>query len=177
MSMWTSSFGFRLLAPTVVVTLMAIVWAPVALAATISYDDTVGETRSRSDIKRVVVEHQRRENRLSVKARLTKVVYGVEFAVYLDTRRRNSGPEWKISGYADSEWGILKIKGWRDKGRPGPVCGRARYSKSTDAPVARVRIPTKCVKIRSSVRVAVAMVDSRNGTDWVPRRRSFLPPV
>ncbi|MEO8107219.1 MAG: hypothetical protein ABI720_07855 [Actinomycetes bacterium] len=148
-----------------------------AQAATVSYDDKVGDTSSRSDIKKVVVDHQGKKNRLTVKVRLTKVVYGVEFVTYLDTRRKNRGPEWKISGYADSEWGILKVKGWKDKGTPGPICGRMSYSKSTDVPVARVRIPTKCLKMRRSVRVSVAMNDPKNGADWVPRRKTFLPAV
>jgi hypothetical protein len=169
--------GLRLLGCMLLTAAAVVSWAPVALGDSISYDDRVGETTSRSDIKRVVVDHRHQKERLSVRARLTKVVYGVEFAVYLDTRRKNKGPEWKIWAYADSEWGILKVRGWNDQGRQGPVCGRASYTKSTDSVVARVTIPTKCLRIRSSVRVAVATIDPRNGTDWVPHRKTFLPPV
>ena len=143
----------------------------VALAAAVTINDARGDTNSRIDIRKVVVRHT--DDRLKVKARLNKVVYGVEFAAFLDTRRENPGPEWKLSGYADSEWGITRVKGWNDTGTPGPACGRARFSKDSDPPVAWFRVPNDCLNIRDKVRVSVAMKDPGHGVDWVPARREF----
>lgn len=143
----------------------------VAHAATISIDDDSGDTGSRSDIRKVVVEHT--DDRLQVKTRLNEVIIGVEYAVFIDTRRRNRGPEWLISAYPDSEWVILRVSGWNDNGEPGPQCGRARYSLESDPAVAKVRLPTRCLSMGDDVRVAVRMRDGGNGVDWAPARQEF----
>ena len=89
----------------------------VAQAATIRIGDDSGDTASRSDIEKVVAEHAK--NRLRIKTRLDEIVVGVEYAVYIDTRRNNAGPEWLISAYPDSEWVILRVAGWKDKASRG----------------------------------------------------------
>ena len=152
---------------------MVLIVAPIGMAqaATISIDDDSGDTGSRSDIRKVVVEHT--NTKLLVKARLDEVVVGVEYAVFIDTRRNNPGPEWLISAYPDSEWVIMRVSGWDDNGEPGPQCGRARYSLESDPAVAKVRLPTSCLGMRDRVRVAVRMHDGGNGVDWAPARRDF----
>lgn len=149
--------------------------APAAWAGTVTFDDEVGDTHSRSDIKRVVVEHLHSDDRLKVTTRLSKVVYGVELAIYIDSRRRNAGPEWKISAYADSEWALLRVGGWRDDGVNRETCGRVSYSKQTDHPVARATLPSSCLRLHRDVRVAVLIHDSGHGKDWAPAERTFLP--
>lgn len=149
--------------------------APTAWAGTVSFDDEVGDTGSRSDIRRVVVEHVHTADRLRVVTRLSKVVYGAELAIYIDSRRRNAGPEWKISAYADSEWALLRVDGWRDDGIPGPTCGRVSYSMDTDRPVAKATVPASCIRLHRDVRVSVLVRDVGHGRDWAPDTRRFLP--
>lgn len=149
--------------------------APAAWAGTVSYDDDVGDTGSRSDIRRVVVEHVHTADRLTVTTRLTKVVYGAELAIFIDSRPRNAGPEWKISAYADSEWALMRVDGWRDDGMPGPTCGRVSYSMDTDHPVARATLPSSCIRLHRDVRVSVLVHDAGHGRDWAPDTRRFLP--
>ena len=163
----------KLRSVAIVALALVLIGAPIGMAhaATISIDDDSGDTGSRSDIRKVVVEHT--NAKLRVKTRLDEVVVGVEYAVYIDTRRANRGPEWLISAYPDSEWVILRVSGWNDDGEPGPQCGRARYSLESDPAVAKVRLPTRCLAMRDRVRVAVRMHDAGNGVDWAPARRDF----
>jgi len=152
---------------------MVLVVAPIGMAhaATILIGDDQGDTASRSDIHKVVVEHTKK--RLRIKTRLDEVVVGVEYAVYIDTRRNNAGPEWLISAYPDSEWVILRVAGWKDQGEQGPSCGRARYSLDSDPAVAKVRVPSRCLNLGKRVRVSVRMHDGGHGVDWAPARRDF----
>jgi len=68
---------------TVVSLAMVLVVAPIGMAhaATILIGDDQGDTASRSDIHKVVVEHTKK--RLRIKTRLDEVVVGVEYAVYI----------------------------------------------------------------------------------------------
>ena len=152
---------------------LVLVVAPLGMAqaATIRIGDDSGDSASRSDIETVVVEHTKKK--LRIKTRLDEVVIGVEYAVYIDTRRNNAGPEWLISAYPDSEWAILRVAGWKDSGRPGPQCGRARYSLDSDPAVAKVRVPSRCLNLGKRVRVSVRMHDGGHGVDWAPARRDF----
>jgi hypothetical protein len=169
---WTMRRSMLAVAMTGVLSLVA---APAAWAGTVSFDDEVGDTGSRSDITRVVVEHVHTADRLRVTTRLTKVVYGAELAIFIDSRPRNAGPEWKISAYADSEWALLRVDSWRDDGMPGPTCGRVSYSMDADPPVARATFPSSCIRLHRDVRVSVLVHDAGHGRDWAPDTRRFLP--
>lgn len=154
---------------------LGVLAAPTAWAGTVSFDDEVGDTGSRSDIRRVVVEHVHTADRLRVTTRLSKVVYGAELAIFIDSRPANAGPEWKISAYADSEWALLRVDSWRDDGMPGPTCGRVSYSRDTDRPIARATLPSSCIRLHRDVRVSVLVHDAGHGRDWAPDVRRFLP--
>lgn len=154
---------------------LTLVATPAALAGRVTFNDEVGDTTSRSDIRRVVVEHVHTADRLRVATRLSEVVIGVELAVFIDSRPQNAGPEWKISAYPDSEWALLRVDSWRDDGMAGPTCGRVSYSLDTDRPVARVILPSSCLRLHRDVRVSVLVRDAGHGRDWAPHARHFLP--
>lgn len=156
---------------------LALVATPAAMAGTVSFNDEVGDTASRSDIRRVVAEHVHTADRLRVTTRLSEVVIGVELAVFIDSRPRNAGPEWKVSAYPDSEWALLRVDGWRDDGIPVRTCGRVSYGLDADRPVARATLPSSCLRLHRDVRVSVRVRDAGHGRDWAPAPRRLLPAV
>lgn len=167
--------GLLVTAGAVTLMLATAATAATAWAGTVSVTDPVGDTGSRSDIRRVTVEHVHTADRLRIITGLSRIVIGVELDVYLDTRRAHPGPEWKVAALPDSEWALLRVRDWRDAGTVGPVCGRVRYSTSSVHPVARVSLPSSCLDLHRDVKVSVLAVDPGHGRDWAPARRTFLP--
>lgn len=169
----------RQVASGVIVGLLSVTLLPIgaANAAERRFDDPTGDTMGRSDIRWVQVSNSRTKNFLKVRVRLNRVVYGVEFATFVDTNRANPGPEWKMSGYADSEWGLARVRNWRDDGEERVCRGSARYSKGTDRPIAVWKSSRRCLGLHGKARVAVRLQDQGRGTDWAPAMKTFLPGV
>lgn len=167
----------RLLLVTTLAALAAATTVTTAWAGTVSVTDPAGDTGSRSDIRRVTVEHMHATDRLRIATKLTKVVLGVELDIYIDSRPQNAGPEWKILAYPDSEWVLRRVSGWNDHGVNKTTCGRVRYSVDTERPVAVAGLPAGCLNLHRDVAVSVRIHDVGHGNDWAPSRRTFLPAV
>lgn len=162
-----------------VATALVVVLLPAApaVAAEHRFTDPVGETASRSDIRWVRVANSRDQNRIRVRVGMSRVVYGVEWTTYLNTKLSDPGPEWKMSGYADSEWVLYRVDSWRDDGRQRNCPGSASYSQSSARPIASWTSSRSCLGIRGKARVSVRLKDVGHGIDWAPTAREFFPGV
>ncbi|MEO8328923.1 MAG: hypothetical protein ABI586_02855 [Candidatus Nanopelagicales bacterium] len=136
------------------------------------FSDAVGDTQSRSDVRWVKIRHSKVDNRLHVRTKLDQVVTGVEWTVYLDSRRHNPGPEWAMTAYPDSEWVLNKVDKWDDKGTATDCAGSVHFSTSTK-PVARWSNKRSCLDLNRYVRVSVRIHDTGHGIDWAPARRGY----
>lgn len=98
---------------------------------------------------------------------------------YVDTRRRNPGPEFSMGGPIgfDGDYGLVPIRGWGDTGRP-KSCHGLRYHVSYKHNRVRTAIPRKCLG-RHVKKIRVAVLSARSGgrNDWAPRRHHFYPAV
>lgn len=164
---------------TAMAAVCALVLLPItpASAQVVRFDDAVGDTHARSDIKWVQVTNSRHRDLFKVRVRLDRVRYGVGLVVYVDRRLKNPGPELRMVAFADSEWQLHRVNKWGQRGRMIDTCGAVRYSKSTPRPIATWKASRSCLELRPRVRVAVKIADRGHGKDWAPDRRRFFPPV
>lgn len=108
-------------------------------------------------------------------------------ALFIDTRRRNPGPEYRVTSAQD--FAMHRVNGWRDEGRyvdPTSCGGRraidVRYARSGGRAVNRIVVSFRrqCVRDPQAIRVAshTGVYGShlqRRGQDWAADRRDFLP--
>lgn len=167
----------RILAATAVVVSAALLPIAPAAASTRSFPDAVGDSGASSDIRWVKVTNSLAQNRFAVKVGLDQVDYDVALVVYVDLRRRNPGPELRMSANADSEWAMFAVNRWGQRGTQTASCGRVSYSKSTARPVATWHASRGCLGVGARVRVAAKLVEHGVGVDWAPARRTFFPAV
>jgi hypothetical protein len=147
-----------------------------ASAEQVTFDDAVGDTNSRSDVRWVEVMHSNKRDRFQVRVRLDQVRYGVELVVYVDRRRGNPGPELRMVALADSEWALYRVVRWGQRGTRIDTCGRVSYSPAA-GDVARWRSSRTCLDLGPQVRVAVKVRDDGYGVDWAPQKYRFFPAV
>jgi hypothetical protein len=147
-----------------------------AAAATQLFPDDTGDTASRSDIGWVEVGNNHRRDRFALRVGLSRVVYGASLTVWVDSRPRNAGPEFRMVAHADSEWQLYRVDRWGQRGAPTDTCGQVRYSKATPQ-LASWRTTRTCLDVRRGVRVAVRVRDAGHGVDWAPARRHFFDRV
>jgi NMD protein affecting ribosome stability and mRNA decay len=116
---------------------------------------------------------------------LSKVIVGVRqgnirngdlIRVYFDTRPRDPGPEFAVTGTYGSEYGMSRMETWTSRRQFIPwECG---YRMRGDAAVGHTRIvvPRRCLDGPSRVRVAVLVQRGYppTSTDWAKARRSWL---
>ena len=165
----------RLITLALALTLTAVfAFAAAAAAGVLVVHDLIGDNTSRSDIRRVVINNSAARDRFVVRVRLDQVVYGADLNVYVDIRRDNPGPEWRMAAAADSEWSLYRVDAFGQLGTLAKSCGRVSFSKD-GPPAANWRAPRACLKVGHAVRVSVLVKDPGHGSDWSLDRRVFSP--
>ena len=141
------------------------------------FTDPRNDTASSVDIWSVKVDNSsRHRNKIIVVVQQDSVGPGDSIEIYLDTRPRDRGPEFSLSAFVASEYGMRRMETWRNYGRV--VSTRCGYQLKIDEGTDRSRavIPRRCVGKPGKIRVAVKaergfQVTSR---DWAKARRTWL---
>jgi hypothetical protein len=141
------------------------------------FTDPRGDTASSVDIWSVKVDNSsRHRDKIIVVVQQDSIGAGDSVEIYLDTRPRDRGPEFSLSGFVASEYGMSRMETWRNYGRlVSTRCGyELKIDESTDR--SRAVIPRRCVANPGKIRVAVKAergfeVTSR---DWAKARRTWL---
>jgi len=135
----------------------------------------------KADIQRVRVVHQARVRVLVHHRDLTR--QGKKgAAVFLDTDRRDRGPEYAFVGgiFEGTDYALLKVKGWNTRDGRRVNCQhdlQLRYARE----VSEFRIGRGCLGRPAAVRVAVRVTAERVGggwaNDWLKGRRHLTRAV
>lgn len=138
--------------------------------------DDAGDVSSSVDILRVRVDNgSTRPGQIRVRITHDDLVIGDEITAFLDVRRRDPGPEWKVTGLPAAEWALIRVERWADTGTE-VTCGPGRMRIDQDTDVTRVVVPWSCLgtsprKVRVAVRVTR---DDPVARDWAAGPRTFL---
>ena len=150
-----------------------------AEADTRRFRDRAGETGVESDITRVSVTNGARGGRrLVVKAAVGDLAPEDSFLFFVDTRRRNAGPEYLVRLRPNSTGPLLRrIAGWGDVGSGHAVRCRGLRGKADAFGRDRVQVsvPRRCVHTPRQVRIGIQArfpYPNRVIVDWAPKRRS-----
>ncbi|MBA2638647.1 MAG: hypothetical protein H0U77_01325 [Nocardioidaceae bacterium] len=163
---------FRVLVASVcLASAAALLPAAPAAADARTFEDRADDARRGLDIREVRVVH---DERLIVRARFDYVARHKprSWTVYFDTRRRDSGPEFAVSGglRTDTDWQVFRVEGWRDPtAQVLTRCDSDMRIRFGFRGVATFEFAPRCFNRPFSVRVAVRS-DGRGGAgDWAPR--------
>ena len=98
--------------------------------------------------------------------------------VYVDTNRRNPGPEYLFDAGLFWEGYAFRVDGWRDR-TPRVLwdCGFRWRAQTGRLASATFVIDRDCFRRINKVRVSVVTGDGRGANDWSPRHRTFHPAV
>lgn len=125
------------------------------------------------DIRNVRVDNATaRPSSIIVRVRLRDIDFGDGMTVYVDTRPRNAGPEYKIEAFADSEFVLRRVDTWAARGR-NVRCDDDRVSMTQSSRRARFVFPRTCVANPGRVRIAVHAF-REGSSDWAKARRTWL---
>ena len=139
-----------------------------------SFNDAKGDTKASIDILRVrVINGGTSGNTLAVRMRFAEVSYGGDLRIFVDTRSNNPGPEWRMSGFADSEWVLERVDTWDGDGTESSCPGRVHLTNGDD--VGWWRTSRSCLGVGEKVRVAVRTQEASSPQhDWARAYRMFL---
>ena len=153
-------------------------------ADTRRFRDRVGETGVESDLTRVFVNHGARGGRrLVVAVAVGNLGPSDTFAVFIEARRRNAGPEYLLRLRPNSTGPSLRrIAGWGDVGSgEGVRCkGLRGQADAFGADRIRVSVPRTCVQTPRRVRIGIQAryrYPDEVIVDWAPKRRSLFGTV
>jgi hypothetical protein len=144
------------------------------------FPDRVGETRTSLDVWSVKVDNASWDRgKVVVAVQQDQLLNGDELRVYLDTRRRNAGPEYLLSAMWRSEYAIRRVPGWN--WRKGDViswrCANPSGNQRTDR--WRVAFSRRCLgfpgQVRISVRIGAFVPGEGKVFDWAPGWRRLTP--
>jgi hypothetical protein len=158
------------LAGTALAAMVPVAMLQPAHAATYSFSDPAGDIASGADIQRVRVDNGRPVVVKVFHRDLRRAALpGV--AVYLDTNRSRSGPEYllNINRY---EWYMWRTRGWTavgDAPLSRPFTGRLDY----DRDVTTARIPRRSLGYPGRIRVNVTAHNSGSARDHAPSYHTF----
>jgi hypothetical protein len=180
--------------------LIATVSAAVALAASVNspasaaesnFTDAKGDVRGGFDVRAVHVDNTGKW--ITVKSHHRNLRYGPSVrtgsvAVYLDTVRHRSGPEFRFFepvGF-DGEPNLMRVRDWKPVGDPVFLRGQ-RFSVNYKRDVVRFAVTRRLLdrvydhrvgKIRVAVRTAQAAPrGNKVRVDWAPGRRQLFSAV
>ncbi len=115
---------------------------------------------------------------LHVRARYDgRIRVGQTYALWIDTNRRNPGPEYYFSFIPWSEVGSLqRVSGFRDRTRTLTQCQRLAGGVNEERQVVGWDVAGRCLHNAKRVRIALQFTRS-NGTDadWAPGFRQLYP--
>lgn len=137
-----------------------------------------GDVESSVDLLRIRLDNGEANPR-QVRVRIVQedLLIGDEVTVFLDTKRRDPGPEWKATGVPAAEWVLIRTEGWAST-QPEVACAPGSMRMHLDTDVTRLVLPRSCLddiqpsKVRAAVRV---VRDDPAARDWARKRRTFLP--
>jgi hypothetical protein len=176
-----------LAAGAVLTALSAAAFAGPAAAETRVFPDAKGDIAHGADIYRVRVANGTEMVRIKVVHRnlVRSFRSGSSVSVFLDTDRRDRGPEYVFSGgtFEGSDYALAKTDGWRRADRANQPM-RCDYDMKLDyaKDIALVRINRACLGNPDAVRVAVktggehvnkAGETTKIEVDWLGERRQF----
>ncbi len=115
---------------------------------------------------------------VTVKANVGPMTFGSYFTFWLDTNAKNSGPEYKMVIYPNSDgMSVLRVGNFTDAGR-SIRCDGFRASADIFGPqVVSITVPRSCIGYPRKVRVSVRAyydVPGLNVIDWAPGKRQFF---
>jgi len=101
---------------------------------------------------------------------------GDNISVYLDTRRRDRGPEYRLAARFGSEYTLARLETWTRATRFLDCRDNITLNESSSTDRTRVVLPRKCLGGPGRVRAAVFVErDSGAGShDWAKARRTWL---
>jgi hypothetical protein len=144
------------------------------------FPDRVGETRTSLDVWSVKVDNASRDRgKVVVVVQQDQLFIGDSLSIYLDTRRRNAGPEYLLGAGMGTDWTMRRVPGWN--WRKGHViswrCSNLSGNRRTDR--WRAAFSRRCLgspgRIRVSVRIGTIGPPRGEKSDWAPAWRRFTP--
>jgi hypothetical protein len=167
------------MATAIVCALAATALAPwAAQAETRKFGDPAGDSGEATDIRRVVVRYEHRL-RITVRYPGDTLEGSSRVHYWIDTRRRNPGPEYFVEVLPNTELGdLLRVDTWSTADGEAVDCPslRAYADIFAEKPRTWVSMRPRCVGAPGTVRVAVVTRDGAS-RDWVERRRTFTAAV
>lgn len=165
-------------AAAIVAALAATMWAPgAAQAETRAFRDPAVDSGQATDLRRVIVKY---EHRLRITATYPgDTLEGSVVRYWIDTRRRDPGPEYFVEVRPNSELGDLqRVDTWSTTGGEAVECPslRAHADIFAEKPRTWLRVGARCLGSPGKVRVAVQTRDGAS-RDWVESRRTFTAAV
>ena len=138
------------------------------------FDDPVGDTKAHNDIKWVEVANGGATGKhLVVRVKLGEIEPGDGERIFVDTRAKDPGPEWRMLGWADSEWRLERVENWDSPGTVVACPGRVSLTDNRTVGFWRTR--RACLGVGDKVRVSVRMQeDTSPQHDWAAGYRTFL---
>lgn len=138
------------------------------------FNDRRGDAPRSIDIRKVRVDNStRHRNKVIVRIKQRRLRAGDSVSVYFDTKRKNRGPEFRITAHYASEYSMVRMKTWtkRDK---GVTCGYRYRLRMYASGVSRATVHRKCLGKPGRVRVAVKTSRDGPGHDWARAKRRWL---
>ena len=172
------SFHLRTLATAAAIVVGLLGATTPANAEIRQFTDPAGDSGNSVDFTRATVTYNK-VLRVSAAYPQSELELNTLLNVWLDTKRSDPGPEYKVSALADSDFlGIFPVE--RFGGPTGEAVNcpsfAARVSTFTTLPRVWVKMKATCVDAPDKVRVAI---QARHGGDseWIKAPQTFLPPV
>jgi hypothetical protein len=172
MRMWRSA----VVLVVTVATALSITAAP-ASGARARFDDPADDARRGVDILSVQVVN---DDRVIVRTTFDRLRRhgSTGLAVFIDTVRRNRGPEYLAGGglFEGTDFALSRIDGFNDPPQ-GPLSCDIDLRIHFRTGVATFDIARRCLRRPDAIRVSLKADDGPGPNDWAPRRRVFFPPV
>jgi hypothetical protein len=149
-----------------------------ASADTVAFPDASGDLSSGLDIQSVKVANDRPLTVAVAHRHLRRGGTNGTEIIYLDTRLRNPGPEYAVTGNIQAHhqgWRLVRTERWAGGFRD--VRCDIRGIVSFKADVSKVVIPRPCLSSPGGVRVSEAAADRSGRVDWAPRFHRFYSKV
>ncbi|UPK74919.1 hypothetical protein MU582_21200 [Nocardioidaceae bacterium SCSIO 66511] len=128
------------------------------------FRDKRGDAKGSIDITKVRVDNStKHRNKVVVRVKQRGFRSGGLVEVYLDTKPKRKGPEFRLTGYVGSEYAMRRMKSWK---KPGSVVKCPGYAmKMVGKGKTRAVFKRGCIGKPGKVRVAVH-TNRGNRSDW-----------
>lgn len=143
------------------------------------FHDKAKDTKRVVDIRRVTVDYAKRLT-VTAKHRGPELNANTTVFFYVDSRRRNAGPEYRAFAIPNSDgFGLARVDGWKDSSPRWVNCRGLRMRADMFDETRRLvmSVPGRCIKDPKKVRVAVrakAAYTHKTFNEWAPGVRRFF---